>query len=186
MLKIIPTMAESRGYHRLAEVLMGPYPEAAIFRRFGPLAMLNLLSLQAELVDLELEFRRIRSTDDTSNDPTERNFSSYFKDLHMSEGGNNARQYQLLMKIRHKLKEYCILIRLAQGRRCCSADQDHEQTRLSFKQLKSQPSQNQESQIWSFCGVGFRELRKAAISCKPQNTSLGLPIHRPIRLKRNV
>ena len=47
-----------RGYPRLA-ALMGSYQETAIFRRFGKLNMLNLLSLQAELTDLEVQLENI-------------------------------------------------------------------------------------------------------------------------------
>ncbi|KAK4502700.1 hypothetical protein PRZ48_006126 [Zasmidium cellare] len=99
-------MTDPNGYHRLAEWIMGPFPEAAIFRKFSPLAMINLLSLQAELIDLEDEFQRIRYEDDQSNDPKERNFSRYFRDLHQSEGGGRDHQYQMLLQIRRKLNEY--------------------------------------------------------------------------------
>lgn len=99
-------MAQSTGYHQLAE-LMGPYQEAAIFRRFGPLAMMNLLSLQAELVELHAEFRKICQDNDHSADPVEKNFSKYFRDLRESEGGGKDHQYQMLMQIRSKLNEYC-------------------------------------------------------------------------------
>lgn len=99
-------MATPNGYHRLAEWMMGPYPETAIFRKFSRLAMLSLLSLQAELIELDDEFRRIRNEDDQSNDIKEKNYSKYFRDLHMSENGGRDQQYQMLMHIR-KLNEYC-------------------------------------------------------------------------------
>ena len=56
-----------RGYHKLAS-LMGPNPDVAIFRRFGALNMLNLMSLQVELVDLEAQLSDIAREDDTSDD----------------------------------------------------------------------------------------------------------------------
>jgi len=44
-----------RGYPRLAD-LMGKEKDIAIFRRFDDLNILSLLSLQAEIVQLEKEF----------------------------------------------------------------------------------------------------------------------------------
>ncbi|KAF2164741.1 hypothetical protein M409DRAFT_25134 [Zasmidium cellare ATCC 36951] len=99
-------MAQSTGYHQLAD-LMGPYAEAAIFRRFGPLAMLSLLSLQAELVELDAEFRKICQEDDQSVNEADKNFSKYFRALRRSEEGGTAHQYEKLMEIRSKLNEYC-------------------------------------------------------------------------------
>jgi hypothetical protein len=46
-----------RGYPRLA-ALMSEEKDVAIFRRFDDLNFLNLLALQAEIVDLEKDFRR--------------------------------------------------------------------------------------------------------------------------------
>lgn len=97
-----------RGYHRLAD-LMGPYQETAIFRRFGPLNMLNLLSLQAELVDMEVEFRDIWADDEQSSVFDEKNFSTYFRNLRQSEGNPNDEQVRMLQRIRQKLHEYSTL-----------------------------------------------------------------------------
>lgn len=97
-----PADREPRGYHRLAE-LMGQYPEVAIFRRFGPLNMLNLLSLQAELIDLQVEFRDIWAEDEESTDDTEKRFSTYFRQLHNAE---DSFQLKKLKTIRDKLQEY--------------------------------------------------------------------------------
>jgi hypothetical protein len=97
-----PAHAEPRGYHRLAD-LMGHYPEAAIFRRFGSLNMLNLLSLQAELVDLQVQFRDIWVEDEGSPDDSEKQFSTYFRTLRKSE---DSLQFTMLLDIRKKLQEY--------------------------------------------------------------------------------
>ena len=97
--------AEARGYHRLAD-LMGYYPEAAIFRRFGSLNMLNLLSLQAELVDLQVQFRDIWAEDNSSLDLNEKDYSTYFRKLRQSE---NSLQYEMLLNIRRLLREYSTL-----------------------------------------------------------------------------
>lgn len=94
--------ASPQGYHRLAD-LMGHYSEAAIFRRFGSLNMLTLLSLQAELIDLQAQFRDMCAEDDGSDDPSEKRFSTYFRVL---RGAENSIQYETLLDIRKKLQEY--------------------------------------------------------------------------------
>ena len=91
-----------QGYHRLAG-LMGHYPEAAIFRRFGSLNMLTLLSLQAELIDLQAQFRDMCAEDNSSYDPIEKQFSTYFRLL---RGAEDSIQYEKLLEIRRKLQEY--------------------------------------------------------------------------------
>ncbi len=50
------------GYMHLAEH-MGEHPNRAIFRRFGELNALNVLFLQAELVELEAELRQEATLD---------------------------------------------------------------------------------------------------------------------------
>lgn len=56
------------GDHRLAQTLMGSCPELAIYRGFGSLEAIRLLSLQAELTQLEAELRRRSAPDDASAD----------------------------------------------------------------------------------------------------------------------
>ena len=68
--------------------------------------MLNLLSLQAELVHLEAELRIFREDDDVSQLLGERGLSSSFFALRNSEGTENAYQWNKLLEIRSKLKEY--------------------------------------------------------------------------------
>jgi hypothetical protein len=82
---------------------MGHYPETAIFRRFGSLNMLNLLSLQAELVDLQVQFRDIWIEDETSPDDSEKQFSTYFRVLRKSE---DSHQFAMVLDIRKKLQAY--------------------------------------------------------------------------------
>lgn len=97
-----PGHSEPRGYHRLAN-LMGHYPEAAIFRRFNSLNMLNLLSLQAELVDLQIQFGDMCAEDDESTDVDEKEFSTYFRKMRNSA---DSLQYETLLDIRRKLNDY--------------------------------------------------------------------------------
>lgn len=94
-----------RGYQKLAS-LMGNYHETAIFRRFDSLSMLNVLSLQAELLALQDELGDICFEDESSDDPAANAFAVNFFALRESEGGINDEQYQILIKIREKLREY--------------------------------------------------------------------------------
>ena len=88
---------------------MGPYQETAIFRRFGPLNMLNLLGLQAELVELDASFRGIWNENNMSLDEDEKAFLVNFRKLREFEGSGKDLQYQKLIQIRQKLKEYSTL-----------------------------------------------------------------------------
>src|SRR5436305_13254372 len=76
-----------QGYLKLAN-LLGRYQEHAIFRRFGSLAMLNLMSLQAEILDLEIQLRDTIEEDDKANDTVISSYSRSFYDLHRSQPPN--------------------------------------------------------------------------------------------------
>ena len=84
---------------------MGPYPEVAVFRRFGSLNMLNLMSCQAELIQLEDQYRVICEVDDTSSSETLNMLSSDFHLLRESKAPNDT-QKAMLSQIRSKLFEY--------------------------------------------------------------------------------
>lgn len=89
-----------RGYHRLAH-LMGNFSETAIFRRFSTLNMVNLLTLQAELLDLETQLHDIWSEDGERD--IEKN---YAVNLFAMIRSPNSMQAQMATIIRDKLKEY--------------------------------------------------------------------------------
>lgn len=93
-----------KGYPRLA-ALMGPNPDVAIFRRFSALNMLNLMSLQAKLVELEARLSDIIREDENADDPRRRLYSEHFSVLHSLGDGNGVR-CQMQLKIRKKLREY--------------------------------------------------------------------------------
>jgi hypothetical protein len=101
----VPADGKPLGYHKLA-ALMGKSRQMCIFRRFGKLTILNLLSLQAELVKLEDQLQHWREVDDRSSDPAEQKYSSYFYGLQMSEKKDNNKQWKALMATRKKLTEY--------------------------------------------------------------------------------
>lgn len=102
------TEPKLRGYPKLAS-LMGHHTETAIFRRFSQLNMLNLLSLQAELTDLELHLRHIRQEDEISDDPLRMLHTIDFWELRQSREAGDDLQWQTLLNIRQKLQEYSII-----------------------------------------------------------------------------
>jgi hypothetical protein len=101
------TPSTDRGYPKLARE-MGRISEFAIFRRFEYLNMLNLLRLQAELVNLESELQVLQQQDNDANDGDKSNFSVDFYLLFKSKAtpGDNL-QITTLEKIGEKLREYC-------------------------------------------------------------------------------
>ena len=94
----------AQGYQRLAR-LMGSYSETAIFRRFGHLNMLNLMYMQAELVELESSFQRICSDDADALTATSE-FTFDFKALRASADGPYEDQLKQLLIIQAKLASY--------------------------------------------------------------------------------
>ncbi|KAH7138210.1 hypothetical protein B0J11DRAFT_587350 [Dendryphion nanum] len=94
------------GYVRLASI-MGAHPEVAILRRFGNLNAENLLYLQAELVNLENELRRIQKLDCESGDEDRSIFGRDWQTLaETSHTPEHRRQWELMLKIRLTLNEY--------------------------------------------------------------------------------
>ncbi|MCJ1403531.1 hypothetical protein MMC11_006754 [Xylographa trunciseda] len=99
-------LAEPQGYPKLA-TFMGKYSDVAIFRRFQSLNMVNLMRLQAGLLDLEAQYRRACSEDDTdTNNPVAQQYSRIFAVLHDSKDNESHAQLDLLDKIREQLKDY--------------------------------------------------------------------------------
>ena len=108
------TVVLMEGYAKLAS-LMGAHPEVAILRRFGGLNAQNLLYLQAEIMALESQLNKDAAQDCASND-TNRMFHSrdwYTLSRPKDDGddGDEAagRQWQTMLSIREKLKEYSSL-----------------------------------------------------------------------------
>jgi hypothetical protein len=78
----------------------------AIFRRFGLLNMLNLLNLQAELIDLQQQFWLQCRKDEISQDPSRQVLSKWLKKLRESKETEREGQYKLLQTISEKLEKY--------------------------------------------------------------------------------
>ena len=90
-----------RGYPRLA-ALMGKERDIAIFRRFDDLNILCLLSLQAEIVQREKEFKIECYADDTNGRGQAPKYSSNFR----LARDNNSDQHVKLKVIRELVREY--------------------------------------------------------------------------------
>jgi hypothetical protein len=95
-----------KGYPRLAS-LMAKSTNLMIFRRFNNLNIFNLLSLQAELVDLEEQLKERWEDDDTSTDESEQQHSNYFKLIREpTDTQENKEQWKLILRIRDVLSKY--------------------------------------------------------------------------------
>lgn len=121
---------QKRGYHKLAS-FMASENESAIFRRFTRLNLLNLMSLQAELMELEEDLDIAWDHDEVKRQS--KNFAKDFNALRKarkramaSSNGESVReqsgqleqleppepleqlesQWQIMLDIRKKLKEY--------------------------------------------------------------------------------
>ncbi|KAL1628562.1 hypothetical protein SLS56_005794 [Neofusicoccum ribis] len=88
------------GYPKLAEQ-MSFFPEKAIFRRFGFLNNLNILYLQAELMDIEDRLRTMQRVDSTKPGPER----YYATDWDFLQRGDSA-QLKLVLQAREKLDQY--------------------------------------------------------------------------------
>ena len=99
-----------RGYAKLAKLMSSHY-ETAIFRRFGELNMVNLLSLQAELMDLEIQLQNIQADDELSDHPTRMQHAVDFYEMReRKEDEGDDLQWRMLLRIREKLQEYSIAL----------------------------------------------------------------------------
>jgi len=97
------------GYPKLT-ILMGEFPDVAIFRRFGALTMLNLMRLQAELIEIEEELRRKQLQDDIAGQGTEK-YSTILSALNKSKASkegddDHPNQMALLESSQAKLIKY--------------------------------------------------------------------------------
>ena len=92
------------GYSKLA-ALMGTYSEMMIVRRFGALHAQNLLYLQAELIHLEQSLKDCTLENQGAEDMMRNDLGKdWFMLAHLNDG--NEQQWQLMLQIRSKLKEY--------------------------------------------------------------------------------
>ncbi|CAG8973847.1 hypothetical protein HYALB_00005592 [Hymenoscyphus albidus] len=93
-----------RDGHAKVAGLISRYPELAIMRRFGDLNMENVLYLQAELVHLESEYRTLAT--DGQGHPDRLVSAKDWASLAYSEDNHDLAQWEKMLEIRQKLKEY--------------------------------------------------------------------------------
>ena len=103
MAQNVPT-ERLRGYPKLAR-LMGPYPDIAIFRRFGSLTMLNLMRLQAELLAIEEKLRLVQAEISISKDPDINSYCQDFQKINNPKLANNE-LLSLMEDSCQKLEQY--------------------------------------------------------------------------------
>ena len=87
-------------------MLMGKATEIAMFRSFKELNVITLLRLQAELQDMEGQLRDIREEDQKSGDASRENYVKDFGLMRDCVDEGDHEQYDLLLDIGRKLKEY--------------------------------------------------------------------------------
>ena len=109
----------NEGHAKIA-TFMSQNTEFAIFRRFRKLNYQNLLYLQAELIHLERDLRELAERD--SNDA---NRTFYCKDwwflAQNEEEHDDREQWEKVLQIREKLKEYSMPPLRCTKASCCSA-----------------------------------------------------------------
>jgi|SRR5450432_1275086 hypothetical protein len=91
------------GYAKIAS-LMSHHRELAIFRRFGTLNLQNLLYLQAELTHLEEDLEELVEKDQT--ELSRLFYTKHWYSLAHSEDDEEKEQWDKVLQIREKLKEY--------------------------------------------------------------------------------
>lgn len=97
-----------QGYHRLADI-MSKDRGFAIFRRFDKMNILTLLSLQAEIFQLERNFYWQSRQDNNSKILKRENLSRDFvalRNSELDEDFTTGEQFRLLTEIREKLHVY--------------------------------------------------------------------------------
>ena len=111
------TKSEVMGDYSKLAALIGTHHELGLFRRFATLNTQNILYLQAELVHLEGELARIVLENRCSSSEKKASFQVSLFDLKASSGTDDDTQWQKVLEIRAKLKEYSKHLYLATMRR---------------------------------------------------------------------
>ena len=89
------------GYHKIAMLMA--HINLFIFRKFSRLNALNLLYLQAELIHLEKDLNDIAERDEQAGLP---HYAKDWLSLSESERDGNSEQWQKMLEVRKKLREY--------------------------------------------------------------------------------
>jgi hypothetical protein len=70
---------------------MGEFPDVAILRRFGTLSALNLMRLQAEIIEIEEKLRLKQLVDDVAGQPREK-YSTILSELNLEKATKEGDQ----------------------------------------------------------------------------------------------
>jgi hypothetical protein len=99
----IPALVD--GYPKLAGQ-MGNFPETAILRRFSNLNSQNLLYLQAEIIHLENKLRKLETVNSQAEGGKKLSYAKDWYWLNNSVNEGDGAQWNTMLEIREKLKEY--------------------------------------------------------------------------------
>ncbi|KAA6411901.1 MAG: hypothetical protein FRX48_04051 [Lasallia pustulata] len=125
-------------YNKLSK-FMSSWPEVAIFRRFGALNAQNLLFLQAELVRLEDQLQNIREDDAQSADLEKKLSHQSWRSLVLAheQGDASTSQWQKVLEIRDKLKEYNAA--LLEYRELCKLQMPNQRSLEALREWLARP-----------------------------------------------
>lgn len=93
------------GYQKLAD-FMSSYPEFAVFKRFEFLNTLNILYLQAELVELEAKLKGFLKEDIESKDGNRNRSARDWYFLANEHVAKESKSWETMLRARTLLKEY--------------------------------------------------------------------------------
>ncbi|GME28998.1 hypothetical protein BKCO1_4700067 [Neofusicoccum parvum] len=134
------------GYPKLAEQ-MSFFPEKAIFRRFGFLNNLNILYLQAELMDIEDQLRTMQRADSKKIGPER----YYAIDWDFLQRGDSA-QLKLVLQAREKLDQYNTALlqqsRLLHLKFPARSDLSYLQRYLASRHMGPRALDGLDSEVW--------------------------------------
>ncbi|KAK8016228.1 hypothetical protein PG993_014417 [Apiospora rasikravindrae] len=94
-----------KGYAKIGS-FMGEQPETAMVRRFAELNLQNILYLQAEIVGLEEDLRRLETQNDSKEDLHLDWYSLAHADITTDGGPEANKQWATFTMLRRRLKEY--------------------------------------------------------------------------------
>jgi hypothetical protein len=124
------------GHQKIAE-LMAKHSEVAIFERFDFLNIINLVYLQAELVELEIELKASMKDDlDSRDDERQRGA----RDWWFLSRSKESKTWEIMLKIRTKLQEYSYRLQTPVKR-------DNELTNSLKRRNNSSPNEYQSPRL---------------------------------------
>jgi hypothetical protein len=136
------------GYPALAD-LMGQHGGMAMYKQFASLSAHSLLMQQVELMDMQRELGLQAELDNKQNLGFDEKATA---SIHSQSPDN--RQWQLVLNIRLRLKEYR---RCRAASKSSTADRHDKQTKPCYGKPRSKDYRSLRSTIWRSCGTGSAE-----------------------------